>query len=143
MAENKPTFDTARIGFNIPGFSKEMTCLGNVIYQAATWDFARHHYDYKFAESLGLPGPFPDGAVYAAYVAKMLADWVGDVGELEKLSFRFKTMTFIGDTVTVGGTVTNKYERDGKKYVECTCSVENQKGQKVLDPAIALIRLEA
>lgn len=142
MTEKKLTFDAIQVGDEIPGFSKEMTCLGNVIYQAATWDFARHHYDYKFAESLGLPAPFPDGAIYSAYLAKMITDWIGEAGEIKKFSFRFKTMTFIGDTVTCGGKVVDKYQKDGKSYIECALWVDNQKGQKVIDPASATIELD-
>ncbi len=142
MTKKKIGFDTIKVEDEIPGFSKEMTCLGNVVYQAATWDFARHHYDYKLAESDGFPAPFPDGAMYSAYLAKMVTDWVGEAGEIKKFSFRFKTLIFIGDTVTCSGKVVKKYQQEGKNYIECSLSVENQKGQKVIDSASAVIEMD-
>lgn len=138
----KLRFADINVGDTLPTFKKDMTCLGDAMYQAVTWDFARHHYDYKFAESLGLPGPFPDGAVYSAYLAKVVTDWIGESGEIRKLSFRFKTMTFIGDTVTCSGRVEEKYQEDGKNLVKVSLYAENQKGQKVIDPATALVEVD-
>jgi acyl dehydratase len=141
MAADTLVFDTILVGDELPRFTKKMTILGNVVYQAATWDLARLHYDWKFAEERNLPAPSPDGAVYSAYLAKIVGDWIGASGEIRKLSFRFKTMTFVGDEVTCGGSVTDKYVRDGKNYVDVSLWAENQKGQKVIEPASATVEL--
>lgn len=139
MAADTLVFDTIKVGDELPRFTKKMTVLGDVIYQAATWDFARLHYDWKLAEERNLPAPFPDGAVYSAYLAKIVGDWIGTSGEIKKLAFRFKTMTFIGDEIVCGGSVTDKYVRDGKNFVDVSLWAVNQKGQKVIDPASATI----
>lgn len=134
-------FDQINVGDKIPGFSKEMTCLGDVVYQAATWDFARIHYDYEFVQPMGFNAPFPDGAMYSAYLGKMVTDWIGEAGEIRKFSFRFQNLTFIGDTVTCKGEVIKKYHEEGKNYIECSLSVINKRGHKVIDSGSVLIEM--
>ncbi|MBW2096387.1 MAG: hypothetical protein JRI80_16040 [Deltaproteobacteria bacterium] len=142
MAGTKVRYGEINVGDEIPGFSKEINCLVNVVYQAATWDFARIHYDYKFVESMGFPAPFPDGAMYSAYLAKMVTDWIGDAGEIRKFSFRFQNLIFIDDSITCSGVVTKKYQADGGNYVECSLSVENQEGKMIIDSASVLIEMD-
>ena len=33
---------------------------------------------------MGFTAPFPDGAMYSAYLAKMVTDWIGEGGEIRK-----------------------------------------------------------
>ena len=142
MNGTKLSFDHINVGDKILGFSKEMTCLDDVVYQAATWDFARIHYDYEFVQSMGFAAPFPDGAMFSAYLMRIVTDWIGEAGEIRKFSFRFQNLTFIGDTVTCIGDVMKKFHEEGKNYVECSLSVINQKGQRVIDSANALIEMD-
>jgi acyl dehydratase len=35
-----------------------------------------------------------------------------------------------GDTITCGGTIVSKYEKDGEHLADCDLSAENQHGEK-------------
>lgn len=77
-----------------------------VTYGAATWDWHRMHYDAPFAAQAGLPGPVVDGQMLGALLAKQVMDTFGARAFLRKMSFRFRSMVFAGETVRCVGEIT-------------------------------------
>ena len=141
MEKRDFSFENITIGYEIHQLTKKITLVQQVMYAAATWDFHRHHYDGGFIRGLGLKAPFTDGQVLGAFLAKMITDWIGPKGILKRLNLNYKMMVFPGDTITCKGKVTDK-RIDGKnKLVFCELWIENQKGEKVVTPANAVIAL--
>ena len=132
-------FDGIKVGDEIPSLTQEITQVGMVMYSAATWDFARVHYDKEFVERRGFPAPFVDGQMLGAYLAEMIMNWIGDSGTLNKLNFQFRKMVFPCDRVICKGSVTEKHAENEQRLITCDLWVENQDGEKVLAPAGALI----
>jgi len=139
MSEHGLFFKNINVGDEIPPLTKDITQVRMVMYSAATWDFARVHYDKDFVQSRGRPAPFADGQMLGAFLAEMIINWIGDNGTLKKMDFRFRKMLFPGDRITCKGSVTEKRTENEQKLVTCELWIEDQNGEKVLAPASALI----
>ncbi len=132
-------YDSIQVGDPLTPLVKVITQAGMMAYGAATWDFIRLHYDADLARSLGFPAPFVDGQMFGGILAQAVQDWAGPGAFLRRLSFRNRVMTYPGDTITCHGVVTEKMEPDGERLVACDLWIENQKGERVVQPAGALI----
>ena len=133
------SFENIKVGDKIPSLAKDITQVGMVMYSAATWDFARVHYDKDFVQSRGRDKPFVDGQMLGAYLAQMMMDWIGDNGTLKKMDFRFRKMLSAGDRIVCRGTVAEKSTENGRNTVKCDLWIEDTDGEKVLAPASALV----
>jgi len=76
-----------------------------VEYAGASGDFNRIHYDEPFAKAGGFPSVIAHGMLSMAFFGQLLTDRFG-VAAVERLSTRFKAVTFPGDVITVSGEVT-------------------------------------
>ena len=63
-------------GDEIGPFTKRTTTRDLVKYAGASRDFYEIHYDKDFAMRVGLPGVIIHGALKAAYLGKMMTDWL-------------------------------------------------------------------
>ena len=133
------SFENIKVGDKIPSLTKDITQVGMVMYSAATWDFARVHYDKDFVQSRRRDKPFVDGQMLGAYLAQMMMDWIGDNGTLKKMDFRFRKMLTAGDRIICRGTVAEKSADNDRKLVKCDLWIEDQGGEKVLAPASAFV----
>ena len=68
-------------------------------YAGATWDWHRVHYDYRYAERMGLPGPLIDGQMFGAIMARHLTTWAGPAWDISAMQFRLRSMVFAGAEV--------------------------------------------
>lgn len=134
-------FDNVVEGSELPPLTKEISAAQMMMYGAATWDFMRIHYDAEYARSRGLDAPIVDGQMLGAFMAQMVVDWAGDPGALRKLSVRYRSFVFAGDTVTCKGRVRHKSIDAEGALVECDLVVENAKGEVVAGPATAVVAL--
>ena len=134
-------FEDVQQGDAIPSLTKNIKLVNLVMYQGATWDFHRYHYDLEFAQQKGFPKPFLDGQMLGAYLASMLMDWIGVEGTIKKLGFRFTNFVYPGDVLTCKGQVVGKSQQGDQGAVECALWIENQKGERVLDKGSALVFL--
>lgn len=134
-------YEEVKVGDEIPPLIKKITLVQNVMYSAATWDFHRHHYDKEFVQNKGFPGTFVDGQMFGAFLAQMVTQWTGPNGIIKKLGLSYKVMAFPGDVITCKGKIAEKYTKDGEHLIDCELWIENQKGEKVIAPAHALVSL--
>ena len=139
-------FDDVKAGDELPPLEKEINLARMMAYGAATWDFIRFHYDADYAREQGFKAPFVDGQMLGGFLAQLVQDWAGPQGFLRKLGFRNRVMVYPGDIITCGGLVTSAYiqdaaGKDAEALVECDLWIENQDGDKVVQPASAVVRL--
>ncbi len=132
-------FADVKVGDAIHELVKKISMVQNVMYAAATWDFHRIHYDADIVRSKGFQKPFADGQIFGAFLAQMLTDWVGFEGALKRLKLNYRTMAFVGDTVTCKGKVSEKRTEAGENLVLCELWIENQKGERIVADAAATI----
>ena len=62
----------------------------------------------------------------------MVTDWLGDGGELKKLSISYKGMNLPDEAITCRGAVTKRYSQDGQSLVSLNIWAENPAGEKTL-----------
>ena len=134
-------FDDVKEGDAIPSITKNIKLMNMVMYQGATWDFHRYHYDTEFVQLKGFAKPFLDGQMLGAYPGHFLTDWTGVDGTIKKLGFRFTNLVYPGDVLTCRGRVIRRSQEGDQGFVECDLWIENQKGERVLDKGTALIIL--
>lgn len=134
-------FEDVHEGATLPSLTKEISMVHMMMYGAATWDFMRVHYDADYTREKGFPGPFADGQMLGAFMAQLVVDWSGDPGALRRLSLRYRNFVYPGDTVVCKGRVLHKSVEGPDALVECELVVENQNGEVVAGPAVAVLNL--
>ena len=133
-------FEDVQIGEELPVLHKDINLARMMAYGAATWDFIRIHYDADYVREQGFDAPFVDGQMLGGYLAQHVQDWAGPDAFLRKLGFRNRVMVYPGDVLTFHGGVTVTDIDGGEALVECDLLVENQKGDRVVNPASAVVR---
>ena len=133
-------FEDVQIGEELPVLQKDINLARMMAYGAATWDFIRIHYDADYVREQGFDGPFVDGQMLGGYLAQHVQDWSGPESFLRKLSFRNRVMVYPGDVLKLHGVVTGAYVDGDEAMVECDLWVENQRGDRVVHPASAVVR---
>jgi acyl dehydratase len=116
-------------GMELPSLVKEPTTRQLVQYAGASGDFYEIHYDKDFALANGLAGPILHGALKNAFLGQLVTDWMGPLGRLRRLACQYRGMDFPGQPVTVKGTVTRRYQEQGRFLVDCNLWLENSQGQ--------------
>jgi acyl dehydratase len=95
------------------------------LYAGASGDHNPIHIDIDFARKARMPDVFAHGMLSAAYVARLLTDWVPQ-RQLRSLSLRFTGITQLGHVPTVTGRVAEKFETDGEARVGLELRCANQ-----------------
>ncbi|MFC6993776.1 MaoC family dehydratase N-terminal domain-containing protein [Haladaptatus sp. GCM10025707] len=104
-----------------------LTPVDFVRYAGASGDFNPIHYDAQYAKELGNPSVFGQGMLTAGYAGNVVADWFG-LERIRRFSTRFTARVWLGDTLTVGGTVTSV----DSSAVTAELTVTRQTGDVVL-----------
>jgi acyl dehydratase len=136
-------YEEIDIGNDIPSFTKTVSLLSLAQYSAATWDFHYAHIDKDFVKSRGFPGIFVDGQEFGALFVSMITRWAGPQVVFKKMGMSYRTFVVSGDTIFCTGRVRDKYQKDGECFVDCELSVQNQKNEKIVSPAYALITVRS
>lgn len=133
-------FEDVLVGEELPVLEKNINLARMMAYGAATWDFIRIHYDADYVREQGFDAPFVDGQMLGGFLAQHVQDWAGPNAFLRKLGFRNRVMVYPGDVLTFRGVVTGAHIDGNEALVECDLWVENQKGDRVVHPASAMVR---
>ena len=134
-------FEDVAVGDEIAPLEKEINLARMMAYGAATWDFIRFHYDADYVREQGFKAPFVDGQMMGGFLTQHVQDWAGPAAFVRKLGFRNRVMVYPGDSITCRGLVAGVYQEGEEGLVECDLWVDNQNGEKVIQPASALLRL--
>ena len=109
-------------------------------WAGASGDFNPLHYEDTFADSQGVGKPIVHGQLKRGWLVQLMTDWIGEQGDLKKLSCQFRAMDHPrlmkdmfepqeGETWVCKGKVTKKYVEDGEYYVDCDIWIENGKSE--------------
>jgi acyl dehydratase len=133
-------YEDIQEGTEIPTLEKLPTTRTLVMWAGASGDFFELHYDKDFAASMGFPKVLVHGRLEAAFLSQMLTDWIGDQGEVKKISVQYRGNAFPGDKLLCKGKVTRKYVEGSQHLVECEIWAENPEGKR-LTPGTAVVLL--
>jgi hydroxyacyl-ACP dehydratase HTD2-like protein with hotdog domain len=99
---------TVSRGDVLPGLTIKTGLRQLVKYAGATRDFYELHYDVDFAKSMGHPDVALHGMLKAAYLARMVTDWLGQRGELVEFSVSYRGLVYRDRDFVCGGEVVDR-----------------------------------
>jgi acyl dehydratase len=103
-------------------------------YAAVNDEFIEIHMDDDAAKAIGMPGVFGMGNLRIAYLHNLLADWLGDEGDIADFSCEFRGLNLKGDTLTCTATPTSDTTLD--------LSVKNQDDVETCPGSATVVRFE-
>jgi acyl dehydratase len=123
-----PAWTTLRAGDTLPPLTlPPITRLALALYCGASGDHNPIHVDTDFAKSAGMPDVFAHGMLSAAWLGRLLTDWVPQQ-QIRSLDVRFAAITHVGETITCRGEVVEKFEDAGRRFARLRVSTANQDG---------------
>ncbi|MEX2292711.1 MAG: MaoC family dehydratase N-terminal domain-containing protein [Acidimicrobiales bacterium] len=129
---------------SVPAPFVRTTGLGNWNrYAAVNDEFIDIHMDDESAKAVGMPGVFGMGNLRIAYLHNLLADWLGDEGDIVDFGCEFRGLNMKGDTLTCAATPTGKAELDGLRTTTLDLSVTNQDATETCPGSATVVHFDA
>jgi hydroxyacyl-ACP dehydratase HTD2-like protein with hotdog domain len=105
-------------------------------YNAVLWNAHRIHYDLPYATEVeGYPGLVIAGPLLGDWLTQAVLEWLGEDGVLVRFEYSNRLASYIGETLTVGGSVTAAAGDEA----ELELFVRNEAGE-VITPGTARVR---
>jgi acyl dehydratase len=132
MTTSLPAWDTLQPGDALPPLElPPISRLALALYCGASGDHNPIHVDSDFAKSAGMPDVFAHGMLSAAWLGRLLTNWVPQ-SAIRSFDVRFAAITQLGDAITCTGKVTEKFEDQGRRMVKLHVATHNGQGQAKL-----------
>ena len=109
-----------------------------VRFAGAGGDFNPLHHDPGFVTTSGFPGVIAMGQMQAGILAGWLSDTFG-VEHVRSFGVRFVAPVFLGDTLTLGGTVVSIDETEGEALATLDLVASGDKGPVVTGSATVVV----
>jgi 3-methylfumaryl-CoA hydratase len=107
-------------------------------YNAVLWNAHRIHYDLPYAtEDEGYPGLVIAGPLLGDWLTQCVLEWLDGDGDLVNFEYSNRLASYIGETLTVGGSVTAIDEDSG--VVDLELAVRNE-SDDIITPGSARVR---
>ena len=100
-------------GDNLPEFELDLTWTKMVEQVSGSQDFYEVHHDPGFAREAGHDEIFYNTGFTQAALCRLLTDWIGTEGWVQKFSFQMRRMNIPDDKVHVRGVVTSVNATEG------------------------------
>lgn len=98
------------------------------------------HLDRVYARERGFPDVIQQGNLNLAFLVRMVKEWAGSAGKLERMTLRLKANVHPGDVLTNSGEVLRRYQEGGAEFIECAVSQQSSRGVETI-AGTATIRL--
>ena len=105
-------FDQIKEGDEVTTLTQNCDSQRLVLWAAGSGDYYQIHYDKDFAQGTGLPERIVHGALKHALLGRMLHEWIGDKGRVQRLACQYRGMDMIDKDVVCKGVVTAKRTKD-------------------------------
>ncbi|AII08427.1 MaoC family dehydratase [Rhodococcus opacus] len=109
-----------------------------VRFAGAGGDFNPLHHDPEFVATSGFPGVIAMGQMQAGILAGWVSDTFG-VEHVRSFGVRFVAPVFLGDTLTLGGTVATITEANGESLATLDLVASGDKGPVVTGSATVVV----
>jgi acyl dehydratase len=121
-------YEDVAVGNEIPRLAKgPLTTAHLMRWSAAMENWHKIHYDKPFAiEHDKLPGLLVNGSLKQQFMLQLLKDWAGPGGWVWKVSFQFRAMNLVEETLSVWGRVSAKRDGPGYGLVELELGIVNE-----------------
>jgi acyl dehydratase len=127
-------FDDVAVGDTIPPREYgPLTIVDTVRWAGLQENWQHLHYDRDHVrQHNGLRTFIASGAYRQALLIRMLTDWVGPRGWLQKLSVRHTYSTFEGDMMRFSARIAEKSSDSSDPWVACELAGTNQENKHIL-----------
>jgi acyl dehydratase len=123
-----PDWNSLQAGDALPSLQlPPISRLALALYCGASGDHNPIHVDTDFAKSAGMPDVFAHGMLSAAWLGRLLTNWVPQ-SAIRSLEVRFAAITQVGETITCSGKITEKFEDKGQRLARLQLTTANQDG---------------
>ena len=132
MTTTLPSWDKLQPGDALPPLElPPITRHTLALYCGASGDHNPIHVDIDFAKSAGMPDVFAHGMLSAAWLARLLTNWVPQ-SAIRSIDVRFAAITQVGERITCTGKVVEKLELDGRRCAKLQLATVNAQGNTKL-----------
>ena len=108
-----------------------------MLYNAALWNGHRIHFDEPYAREVeGYPGLVIAGPLLGDWLHQCLEEWLGEDGRIVSIEYSNRIASYIGETLTSGGTIKRCSPDSGD--VEVDVFVRNEAGE-IITPGVAIV----
>jgi acyl dehydratase len=111
----------------LPPITRHMLAL----YCGASGDHNPTHVDIDFAKSAGMPDVFAHGMLSAAWLGRLLTNWVPQ-SCIKSLDIRFVAITQVHERITCTGEIAETFAQDGKRLARVKIATRNEKNETKL-----------
>jgi acyl dehydratase len=132
--------DDVAVGDELPEIIMELDWTTMALQVSGSQDWNEPHHDPDFAKDSGMSGIFYNTGWTTGLFGRLLTDWAGREGWVERLSLQMRGMHMNGDTVRAHGTVTAVTLDSTVARVEIELGLSNQR-LGLATPASATVRL--
>ena len=127
-----------KVGDRLPEKNHTATEISLFLYNAAIWNPHRIHYDSPYTLEIEKhPAIVIDGPLQGDWLAQCVTDWLGQDGELVTFSYANRRASYLGETLTATGEITEKDEVAGT--VNVRLGIRNEAGE-IIAPGSATVR---
>jgi acyl dehydratase len=135
------SFDDVAVGDAIPPRDYgPLTIVDTVRWAGLQENWQHLHYDRDHVrQHNGLKTFIASGAYRQALLMRMLTDWIGPRGWLQKISIRHTYSTFEGDTMRFSAKIVEKATDPSESFVICDLAGVNQENRQILTGRCTLI----
>ena len=131
--------DSLKVGDTLPRREHLATNVSLFLYNAAVWNPHRIHYDKIYTTQVEQhPDIVIDGPLQGDWLSQVALNWLGDHGQLLSFEYANRRASYLGETLTSGGTIKSINTRNGE--VELDLFVKNASGDTIT-PGNALVRI--
>ena len=129
---------SVKVGEPLPKRNFTPDNVQSMLYNAILWNGHRIHFDEPYAKEVeGYPGLVIAGPLLGDWLHQCLEEWLGEDGRIVSIEYSNRIASYIGETLTSGGTVTSLDEAAREAAVEVF--VRNEAGE-VITPGTAVVR---
>ena len=133
-----PQFDLT-VGSEIPGFRRRQDFDVWNRYAAVNDEFVPIHMDDEPGQEAGFPGAIGMGNLSWSYLHNMLRDWLGEGGEIRKVSISYRQPNLRKSTVSTHGRITAVTAGAEGAQVELDLWVDDDAGRVLMNGAATVV----
>ena len=131
-------FSSLKVGDTLPERSYTATNVSLFCYNAAIWNPHRIHYDERYTiEVEKHPAVVIDGPLKGEWLSQAVVNWIGDDATLVSFGYSNRKASYLGETLTSGGTISSVDPATGEVGVDI--HIRNEQNE-ITSTGTALVR---
>jgi len=127
------------VGSEIPSFTRKQDFDVWNRFAAVNDEFVPIHMDDGPGQEAGFPGAIGMGNLSWAYLHNMLRGWLGEGGEIRKISISYRQPNLRTSTVSTHGKITQVTGAEGGSQVELDLWVDDDAGRVLMNGAATVL----